>query len=153
GPDFDRVLRTKVTEGRWFERGDESLAWQPVIINRALAAQMYGNEDPIGKPFGSATRSSPGREQRVVGVVPDYREGGELAGAGRFAFFFKEPSAQKEEPSSELVVRLAPGTPAAFEDTLVKRLRAVAPDWSFAAEPLAEMRETSFRLRLAVVAA
>jgi putative ABC transport system permease protein len=42
-------------------------------------------------------------------------------------------------------VRLRPGTPAAFEEALVKRAMAVADAWSFEVEPLDAMRESKLR--------
>ncbi len=44
-----------------------------------------------------------------------------------------------------LFVRLRPGTPAAFEETLVKRAMAVADAWSFEVQPLDDMREDKLR--------
>jgi len=44
-----------------------------------------------------------------------------------------------------LLVRVRPGTTAAFEEKLVSRLRAAAPDWTFQSEPLELKRDESHR--------
>ena len=46
------------------------------------------------------------------------------------------------------LVRVRPGTPAEFEEQLAKRLQAVAPDWSFEVQPLAQLRAYVVPLRL-----
>jgi putative ABC transport system permease protein len=45
-------------------------------------------------------------------------------------------------------VKLLPGTTAAFEERLVKRMQAVAKDWSFEVQPAIDMREEKFRTTL-----
>jgi putative ABC transport system permease protein len=52
-----------------------------------------------------------------------------------------------------MLVRVRPGTPAAFEEELSKRLQGVAPDWSFRIKPLPEVRRLTFQLLLAPLAA
>jgi putative ABC transport system permease protein len=146
-------MRLRVAAGRWFARGDEGLGWQPVVLNEALARAVYGNEDPIGRRFGLPGRGGNEPERRVVGVVGDYRDGGELAAAKPFMFILHELESRQAEPFATLAIRVRPGTPAAFEEAVVQRLRAVAPDWSFTVAPLSEMRESSFRLRLALLLA
>jgi putative ABC transport system permease protein len=58
------------------------------------------------------------------------------------------PGSSLDRPPRNLVVKVRPGTPVEFEEQLAKRLQAVAPAWSFVVKPLAQMRESSFRLRL-----
>jgi putative ABC transport system permease protein len=151
--EFDQAMRLRPVAGRWFARGDESLGWQPVVINQALAHAVYGNEDPVGRRFGLPDRSGEQPEQRVVGVVREYRDGGELAASKPFLFALHEPESRHAQPFATLAIRVRPGTSAAFEEAVARRLRAVAPDWSFTIAPLADMRDSSFRLRLALLAA
>jgi putative ABC transport system permease protein len=151
--DFDRVLRLRPLAGRWFARGDDLLGWQPVVINRALARAVYQDEDPIGRRFGLPDRAGVEPERRVIGVVDDYREGGELAGSRPFLFGLHEPGARRGGSLSCLAIRVRPGTSAAFEDELVKRMQAAAPEWTFSVETLAEARDSYFRQRLALLLA
>jgi putative ABC transport system permease protein len=142
--DFARTLGLDVVAGRWFQKADAALAWDPVVLDRNLAREVFGGRDPIGQRLGEP---APGeREQRVIGVVSDYRKGGELSAPGNFLFTFAGPGSPV--PARNLVLKVRPGTPAVFEEELVRRLQAVAPQWSFQAKPLAELRAASFRLRL-----
>lgn len=85
-------------------------------------------------------------------MVDDFRKAGELSGAGPFFIARQRPTDSDFRPLRNLVLEMAPGTPAAYEQVVLDRLGAVAPDWTFAVQPLAAMRETSFRLRLAPLA-
>lgn len=143
--DLDKVLRLDVSAGRWFEEADEALAWQPVVINARLAREVFGDEDPVGKTFID--------DLRVVGVVSEFRRNGELAPPGNFLFHLKRVGHPEHRPAPNLLVRVQPGTSAAFEEVLVKRLQGVARGWSFEIKPLMEMRRTSFRTFLTPLAA
>ena len=43
------VLKLELIAGRWFEAQDEFLDWEPVVITPALARDLFGDEDPIGR--------------------------------------------------------------------------------------------------------
>ncbi|HEX7185310.1 MAG TPA: FtsX-like permease family protein [Thermoanaerobaculia bacterium] len=146
--DFDKVMRPDLARGRWFQPADAALAWEPLVIDQDLARTAFGDEDPVGKLFGD-----PERQRRVIGVVRDYRSGGELTGVRNYLFNLKRAGHPDDRPARNLLVRLRPGTPAAFEEELIERLQAVAPEWSFEARPLWQLRESAFRLRLTPVIA
>ncbi len=149
--DFARVVGLKLVEGRWFEPGDDALAWDPVVVDRHLARTLYGDESPLGRPVNEP---DPGRrETRIVGVVDDFRRGGELAGPGNFLFARTRVGDPEARPPRRLLVRVAPGSAGSQERELVDRLYAVAPEWSFEVEPLTEARAGYFRLRLAPLVA
>jgi putative ABC transport system permease protein len=124
-----------------------------VVINAAMARQVYGRQNPIGQRFGDASKTDPEPERRVIGVITEFRKGGELAGAGNYTFMLKRlgmpGNSSQDRPPRDLAIKVRPGTPVAFEEALAKRLQAVAPEWSFEVQPLVQMRESSFRLRLA----
>jgi putative ABC transport system permease protein len=65
-------------------------------------------------------------------------------------FMFRLASIDHPEgdPMRNLLVRVRPGTPVEFEEALVKRMQAVAPDWSFEVKPLRQVRATAFRFFL-----
>lgn len=151
--DFAKVLRLELVRGRWFEPADAALAWQPVVIDEDFARLVFGGEDPVGRPFGDPIMEIGEKERRVVGVVRDYRVGGELTRVRNFMFSLKREGHPGDRPARNLLVRLRPGTPADFEEELIERLQALAPEWSFEARPLWQLRQSAFRLRLAPVVA
>jgi len=143
---FRDVLRLNVVRGRWFEDGDDVLSYRPVVINDAFAQATFPGEDPVGKPLDHDP-SEP--ESRIVGVISDYRKGGELSLSGPFVIRRIPIGNNDVRPPQTLIVRAQPGVDAGFEERLVRGLSAITPDWSLEARALESSRATSFRTRLA----
>lgn len=138
--DLDKVLDLHVAEGRWFEQADEALDWRPVVINRELAEAYFGDESPLGKYIHGHT------DYRVVGVVPSFRKKGDLSAAENIMLMFSPMrDVENDIVPQTLLLRVRPGTSAVFEEKLLARLKQLAPDWSFAAEFLAAIRERALR--------
>ncbi|HKV09037.1 MAG TPA: ABC transporter permease [Thermoanaerobaculia bacterium] len=146
---LDKVLGLNLVEGRGFEKGDEALAWDPVVIDQDLARAVYGGESPVGKQFGNPDPKETPR--RVIGVVSDYRKAGELSANTNFMFQLNRLR-ESDRPPGNILIRVRPGTTARFEETLVARLHALAPQASFEIKPMEEMRAANFRERLAPLA-
>ena len=154
--DFAATLRMNVVRGRWFDTSDDGSDWTPAVINLRLAREMFGDEDPVGKLVEDEREPDPAspiqRERtrlRIVGVVDDFRKDGEYSVPGEFLIArnrLDDPS-ERVTPPRRLLVRVRPGTAADFEEKLVSRLRAVAPDWTFQSEPL-ELRRGSVARQL-----
>jgi putative ABC transport system permease protein len=145
---FAEVMRTEVIRGRWFQPADAALSWSPVVIDEDLARTLWGDEDPIGQRLGDPDPKSSEPETRVIGVVRDFRHHGELSAPANFAFFYKRLGDPKQRLPRALLVRVRPGTPAAFEEELTRRMQAVAGDWSFEITPLEQMRTSAIRRTL-----
>jgi putative ABC transport system permease protein len=143
---FDKAMGLELVAGRWFEEADAAQAWEPVVIDRDLAREIYGAADPVGKKLFDPRPGE--RPFRVVGVVRDFRKSGELMPNGNFIFRFASLDHPDGGPLRNLLVRVRPGTPAAFEEALVRRMQQVAPDWSFEVRPLPQVRATAFRFFL-----
>ncbi|HYG62821.1 MAG TPA: FtsX-like permease family protein [Thermoanaerobaculia bacterium] len=147
-PGFDRVMGLHLVAGRWFRPGDEGLSWKPVVIDQDLARDAFAGKDPVGQvlfPPDPATREP---EMRVIGVISEFRMGGELSGTGKNFFFKLRPEEPWMRPPHHLLVKLRPGTPESFEKELYERLQRAAPGWSFQITPLAQLREAALRSRL-----
>lgn len=145
-PGFADVMGLKVVAGRWFQEADSGLAWEPIVIDRELARTVYGTADPVGRPFGKPEPRE--RQRRVIGVVSDFRKSGELMPNDNFMFRLTDLRRPNSRTPSNLLVRVRPGTSPEFEEALVKHMQAVAPDWSFEVQPLAQVRTTSSRFFL-----
>ncbi|HSK08892.1 MAG TPA: FtsX-like permease family protein [Vicinamibacterales bacterium] len=148
---FAEALDLRLTRGRWFDSRDDGAAWLPVVINERLAHEIFGDRDPVGNsvPQERNRDGSFDPEQRIIGVVTDFRQNGEFSPPQNYLFRRHRLNEGEQRPPANLLLRLRPGTTAAFEERLVKRLQAVAPEWSFEVKPLAQMRETRFTLVLA----
>jgi putative ABC transport system permease protein len=144
---YAETMRLKLLRGRWFGPQDDASSVKPVVIDTDLAAVMYGSEDPIGKKFGSDEEV-----QRVIGLVPPYRKDGELSSPGLNMVFLR---ASLDKPGARtpryLLVRTKPGTDAAFEELLEKRIHAIAPTATFRVQRMDWMRRNSTQERIAPI--
>ena len=148
--DFADTLRMNVLRGRWFDKSDDGADWTVAVVNLRLAREMFGDEDPIGRFVEDESEPDPAspvqRERtrlRIVGVIDDFRKDGEYSAPGEFLVArnrLDDPSERVSAPRV-LLVRVRPGTTADFEEKLISRLRAVAPDWTFQSQPLALKRD------------
>ncbi len=142
---FRDVLHLDVVRGRWFEAGDDVLAFRPIVVNAAFAREAFPGEDPIGKAL---PRDPTEAESRIVGMVSAYRKGGELSLPGPYVIRRIPVGRSDVRPPQTLVVRALPGVDAGFEERLVRALQTITPDWSLEARSLESSRQTSFRVRL-----
>jgi putative ABC transport system permease protein len=159
--DAREVLGIDVSEGRWFSREDDGAAWNPVVINRRLAEEVAPRGSAVGLDISSDPEpgeTGPRRPLRVVGVVDAFRKGGEFSTPVHYVIertWLDDPAvtSQPRLVPDSLVVRVQPGTPAAFEETLLAALRDVAREWSFEVRSMDQMRDSSMRMALAPLVA
>jgi putative ABC transport system permease protein len=149
--DFGQVMGLQLVAGRWFEKTDDALNWQPIVINQKLSRALFGAEDPVGKRF--EPWSSETNEIRVIGVVTDFRQTGEYSGLDNYMFERKKLDDPEQRPPRYLLVKVRPGTTAEFEESLSERLQSVAKEWSFEIQPLVQKRESFLKELLAPVIA
>lgn len=147
--DFAQVMGLDLVRGRFFSREDDGSPHQPIVIDTNTAREVWGNEDPIGQKIDEGE----GRFAQVVGVVREYRKDGETSSRMNMMFRRISRDGAQGRLGSNLVVRLRPGTPAQFEEQLVQRLQATAPEISFRVRSLAQMRDRALRMRLAPLVA
>ncbi len=146
---FLQTLNLQLLAGRWFDQTDDASNWKPVVINQRLSRELFGHDDPIGRPF--EPWSSQEEEVRVIGVISDFRRDGEFAGPGNYLFERKRLDDPRNRPPGNLLIKVRPGANAAFEERLAARLEAVAREWSFEIQPLTHKREVAMKLRLVPV--
>jgi putative ABC transport system permease protein len=152
--DYLDLMRVPLAAGRWFSREDDAATFKPVVINRRLAQEIFGDENPIGQVIKEEPDPNFPREpgdtpevKRVIGVVDEFRQDGELSAPGNYLFYrmrLDGPDPKAALPE-RIFVKLAPGTTAEFEEALVKRAMAVAGNWSFEVQPLDTMRRDKLR--------
>jgi putative ABC transport system permease protein len=166
---FQDLLRLQVVEGRWFGAEDKGQNYTPVVINQNMREDLFGSGPAIGQNLeadrrpgeeGRPNRPTPGQppsppepHRRIVGVVAAYREDGEFDGTRNYAIFRKDLDVagkmdRRDRPPRNILIRVQPGTTAALQERLIKRLQAAAPDWSFEVTPLSEMRSTAIQFAL-----
>ena len=169
---FGDLLGLKIVEGRWFGPEDRGQQFSPVVINRAMRAELFGSGPAIGQTIdpdqepgrapqrsgsGAAARD-PGvpaqdKPRRIVGVVEAYREDGEFDGTRNYAIFRKDldvfdAADRRNRPPRNMLIKVRPGTTADLQERLIKRLQAAAPSWSFEVTPLSDMRSSAIQFAL-----
>lgn len=156
---FREVVGLTLTRGRWFGPEDTGQAYDAVVITEDLARERFDGVDPVGKPIveldGEDLKRGT-RPTRIVGVVGAYREDGEFDSTRNYALYRADLSGtelRRGRLPGRILIRVRPGTTAAFEQRLVERLQAAAPAWSFEVRTLAALRERQARLTLAPLAA
>lgn len=146
--DAKEVFGLQIVRGRWFSKEDDGGDYKPVILNQKTAREYFGDEDPIGKNLIDRLEEkervkkdgTKRREERVVGVIDDFRKNGEFRELYGYKLYRNDLKLPDGEVPRNFVIRVRPGTTAEFEEKLVKRLQAIAKDWSFDVKTIARMR-------------
>jgi putative ABC transport system permease protein len=148
---FADTMRLRLVRGRWFGPADDGAAWRPTVINQRMARELFAGRDPVGRVIEEdpprEAGGPPRMPMRVVGVISDFRKDGELKPAVSYGFHRNnlDASYTGSRVPRWLLVRVRPGTSAAFEEALVHRLQQGEPAWSFRAAPLSLSRSTVLR--------
>ncbi len=151
--DFTKVMRVPLLRGRWFSADDEAAAsvasptesaggvtavrGQNVVIDADVAEALFGTLDVVGKAV------QPGRDEsyRVIGVIAPFRKHGELSQDHENMVFDRLSLTSKQgHVARDVIFRVRPGTPAEFEETLIKKLHGVAPDYPVRIQHMDQMR-------------
>ena len=136
-PETKNVLGIELLTGRWIEDTDAALAYTPAVISRNLARDLFGMDSPLGQNMpqfdDDGQLEEPGEDDeifRVVGVTADYRHRGELNDTP-YVTFSAVDLVNGDDLPREMLIRVRPGTTAAFEETLVRTMQRVVPGWSY----------------------
>jgi len=151
------VLDMPVARGRWFSAADEGAPVTPVVMNRRLAAAMFPGQDALGRQFTN-TENKVTRTLKVIGIVDEFRNRSPLMVPVNFVMTRFAPHAGESRVRT-ILLKVAPGTPRAFETRLNRQLKLIRNDWSYTVSPLAAMRASQMKelliplIVLAVIAA
>ena len=137
---FHQTLGLDLVSGRWFGEEDAALDWDPIVITQPLSKALFGREDPIGQQI----EEWQGSNERIIGVVSDYRRLGEFSDPGFFVFSRQS----KEENRGHFLVKVRPGTPLVAQEQIDRRLKTMAPGYQVEIKTLEEHRASSFKLTL-----
>ncbi|MBI1805887.1 MAG: ABC transporter permease [Ignavibacteria bacterium] len=140
------VLTIELTAGRWFSSDDDAAKSEPAIINERLAKDLFGSDDPLGKEIPFASQHG---KPRVVGIVKDFRKSGEFSQPVNYMISRIKSNDTTELNLWDILIKVKPGTTAAFQERLVKTMETVAKNWTFDVVRLEHERESDFKLRLA----
>lgn len=139
-----QTLDLQVTRGRWFTPDDGLSNKNPVVINEHFAREVFGTEDPIGKPLFDLNKDE--KPSEVVGVITDFKKDGEYAATTNFYFERMTMQDTTGRIPETLIIKVRPGTTAQFEEKLAKRLQATVKEWAFSVEPLTSSRVSKINM-------
>lgn len=143
--DFAKVMQLKIVRGRFFNADDDAAAFQPIVIDTNAAMAIFGTLDAIGKKL----EETENQYSQVVGIIEPFRKDGEASLPMNMVFFRTSPTRKYGRLGSHILVRVHPGTPAAFEEQLANRLQQVAPKVTFRVRHMESMRRNMLRSRFA----
>lgn len=148
--EFADAMGVKLVAGRWFGPEDDGSPDLPVVINRRLAMSALGDPSPVGKDLLGDAKRDPGEKGlRIVGIVDDFRMGGELSLPASFLLQRKRLEDPKSRPPQTLLVRFDPGQREGLEKRIEDTARASAPGWRFSVKPLSTYHTQALRRGLA----
>ena len=135
---FAKVLHVPILRGRWFTTDDDAAGNEHVIIDADVANSLFGTLDVVGKMLQPDKDTS----YKIVGVIAPFRKHGELSQDHENMLFHRLSLTQTQgRVGRDLIFRVRPGTPADFEETLIKRLHGVAPDYPVRIQHMDQMRD------------
>ncbi len=147
---FAETMDVKLVAGRWFGPEDDGSPDRPVVINRRLALAALDDPSPIGKDLlGDAPREPGEKGLRIVGVVEDFRAGGDLSLPDNYLLRRKRLDDPKDRPPETLLIEFDPARREGLEKRIEDTARAAAPGWGFSVKPLTSYRTQALRTRLA----
>lgn len=145
-----RDLGVELIDGRWFGPEDEGQPYRAALINRTFRDQVFGDSDPLGKTILEPDPEDfdDGEETyRVVGVIEDFRQRGEYFRPVPYTICHLRRG-DASPRANFLYAKLAAGTPAIFEETVLETVQAIAPDWELSVHPWEHYRDRHHRSTL-----
>ena len=136
---YKEVMNLQVVHGRWFEPADDSLNWNPVVVNEKFARMAFGEQNPVGVDISDTPR------MRIVGVISEFRKDGEYSTPKPYVLFRRSLEKPAPDILRTMVIKVKPGTARSFEEQLMNVLNGVAKGWAFEVRPLEEIREGSLK--------
>ncbi len=148
--DLDRVMDLNIINGRWFNEGDREANITPIVINRLVYERLFEPEDPIGKIVFRG-RGDNITENRIIGVIDHYNKDGDYAAEDPYVFEYRH--IREDNPPTNFMVKVAPGTTAEFEAEIVENMQNITKGGTFKVDWLEDMKRTSFKFRFTIIAA
>jgi putative ABC transport system permease protein len=125
-PGYFHALQMKLIRGRGIEVSDRLDSQPVVVVNEALAKQIFPNQDPIGQQLrvGYSISHDPAPPRTIVGIVEDIRSDSLQTEPPQQYYV---PSAQLDFSAFALVLRIA-GQPALLANAVRMQVQQIDPD-------------------------
>jgi putative ABC transport system permease protein len=125
GEDYLKVLNMKMKSGRWITKADAMSKTRVVVINSQLERELFDGKDAVGKKLGDdfsgPTNELPhAEEMQIIGVVEDIKDKGSYQAVE--SGLYKPIDTGWARWTGTMLLKVRPGTDAAFESKLFKTL-------------------------------
>ena len=120
GPDYFRVMGTRILDGRGIGTGDRPDSAPVAVISESMARSLWPGESPLGRTIRMGRTRPVDRE--VVGVAEDIRISGLYEPAEMYVYV---PYAQNQQSFGLLLVDMA-GDPASVIPAVRRRIAEVS---------------------------
>jgi len=134
--DYMETMGMSLEQGRWFNESDRDARYKPLIISKKLFDESFK-----GRNLTDSIYDING-EKRIVGVIDHFKYKGDFAEEVNLSFFYGE---DKTLDLPNLHLRIAPGTPAAFEEEVNNLVAGITKRNDFRIEHLQTTRESRAR--------
>jgi len=120
-PAYANVLNMKMKSGRWFTKADAASKTPVVVITSKLQDELFEGKDAVGKSISGDTYvSADASEMKVIGVVEDIKDKGDYQAIENG--LYKQFDSNSAKWAGTMLLKVKPGTDAAFEGKLFKTL-------------------------------
>jgi putative ABC transport system permease protein len=131
-PGWFDVYGMHLVQGRQFNDADRADTARVVIVDESMARKYWPGESPIGKRMARldlGDPKAPPKWAEVVGVMSDFKGGGEFYNPSVSSLRFIYPWTQDFDNNRVLVASIrTAGPPAALKETLRKAIGLLLPD-------------------------
>ncbi|RFM28519.1 ABC transporter permease [Deminuibacter soli] len=110
---YKDALQLHLLEGRWFAKNEGAAKNKPIVINNKLKTELFGTGKALGQLVGDDKN-----QMQVIGVVEDGKYTNEYMPAGKAMYV--RPDTSEYHWMGTAMIRVAPGSDAAFEGRLYK---------------------------------
>ena len=128
-PDYFRIMRMKVRQGRLFDDNDDAGSEPVIIVNEAFALRNYQNDSPLEKQLCAGCDYGDPAMRRIVGVINDTKQRSLSGNAPPTVFI---PVAQAAEGLRQIVRQpsfalRSTGDPMRLVSVIQDEMRALEP--------------------------
>ena len=122
---YFETVGTRILAGRSFDERDTATSPKVIIISRATARGLFGNESALGKRLAQPG-SEPLERAEIIGIAADVKS--VMPEAPPVSFQIYEPMTQHPIRYNEILVRTVSSAPAGAVDDIRNVITALDPD-------------------------
>jgi predicted permease len=126
-PGWFEVYGIRLLQGREFLDSDRFESEQVTIVSESMARKNWPGESPLGKRLQETDPGGDSKWATVVGVMQDFKGGGEFYNPSMTSLRFIRPWAQDTWGSVVFTVRTA-GDPGLLKEPVRKAIAQIVPD-------------------------